>query len=204
MKKIIFTAAIVLAGIFSVSLNAQSSIHKKIAVPGYSLTISKVNMLNDGSYIACGNDKSYTSDPLIIKADVSGQVTWVRAISSPSVFGAKVNIDVGECVGGGYYLFTTGFGTTVYYLTKLSVSGNVLWTKEFAFGASHYTNPKIFQKPNGDFVIIPSLYTGTGIITLGASGNYLWGKMFSDDSKCPGFAGVSCSDGGYIVSGKDD
>jgi hypothetical protein len=203
MKKIIFTTVIALASIFSVSINAQSSFHKKIAASGYSLTISKVKPLNDGGYIACGDDKNFTPNPLIIKADVSGQITWVRAISSPSVFGAKANIDVGECVGGGYYFFSSGFGATIYYLTKMDVSGNVLWTKEFVFGDSPYTIPKVFQKPNGDFVIIPSFYTWTGIITMDANGNFLWGKMFSDDSKCPGFAGASCNDGGYIVSGKD-
>ena len=159
--------------------------------------------MNDGSYIACGNDAT-SINPVIIKADASGQVTWVKTISSPSTTIMLRAIDVGECVGGGYYLFGIGAAqpSAYYYLSKIDILGNVLWTKTFDYFAP-YSNPKFFQKPNGYFVIIPALYSGTGIITLDANGNYLWGKMFTDDPKCPGFAGASCTDGGTIISGKD-
>lgn len=186
-----------------ISQKAQLIFQKKIAISGYSLAITKANTLGDGSYIACGMDMYLNLPPVIVKTDVSGQITWVKALSYADTI--ITPYDIGECVGGGYYLFGTANSNNSfkYYLSKLDVLGNVIWAKQFQFTDAAYSYPKFFQKQNGEFVIIPSSFTTMGIIILDANGNYLWGKQLSDGGKCPGFNGVLCPDGGYLISGKE-
>ncbi len=200
MGKLFFTSAIAISFLFSASLNAQVSFQKKIMIPGNSLMLIDANSVSDGGFLASGTD--YAGNSMIMKTDAIGQPIWMKSFIPDSV-GTYLNvITADECINGGYYFFATDYNYS-YYLSKTDVSGNILWTKKFTFSDMPYSIPKIFQKPNGDFVIIPSLYGGTGIITIDQNGNYLWGQIFRDDPKCPGFSGVSCSDGGYMITGKD-
>lgn len=201
MKKI-FILFVLLSGM----LNAQSLFHKKIAIPGYpDFTVTDFSTCSDGGYIGCGQSQSFS--PVIFKTDANGGIVWAKYVSSGDSNSLTLAHVVGECIGGGYYFLGEGtdYGNNItYFLVKLDATCNVLWSKKIPFSDNPYSTPIINQKPNGDFIIIPSVYSQSGIIVINSNGVFLWGLMFGDDPKCPSFSGLATSDGGFIISGKDN
>lgn len=92
-----------------------------------------------------------------------------------------------------------------YLVTKLDVSGNVIWCRHYytLYNDQIYDYPKIGQLPNGNFFITTNQLSRMGLICADANGNMLWTKTFRNDStKNPGFASAVCNDGGIITTGK--
>ncbi len=209
MKRILLLLSAFSAGIF---LQAQSNFQKAISIPFVSTPSPRsIVQCADGGYLigACSGFYYQAGGSSIIKTDATGQVSWTKSISSTN--GYMNLLQVGECIGGGYYIFGDNsdslWMSSGFSLTKLDASGNVLWGKIFPNSNPGYGSSKIRATADGGYLISESLYSKMGALKLDASGNVLWHTAYTDDPndaspKCPSFDCFIGSDGSMVFSGK--
>lgn len=205
---------LLLLTVFSVSLlmNAQSNFQKAISIPFMSTPIPKsIIQCSDGGYLI-GSSSGYlysSTGANLIKTDALGQVTWTKTYSSGS--GYMNLVQIGECNGGGYYIFgdntDSAWMSSGFSLTKIDASGNVLWGKAFPNSNAGYGSSKIRVTNDGGFLISESLYSKMGALKLDGNGNVLWHTAYTDDPtdqspKCPSFDCFINGDGSMVFSGK--
>ncbi|MDQ3111555.1 MAG: T9SS type A sorting domain-containing protein [Bacteroidota bacterium] len=207
MKRIFLLLAAFAAG---TSLQAQSSFQKAISIPFISTPAPKsIVQCSDGGYLI-GTGTDYMSSPssCVVKTDAMGQVTWTKSIASA---GGSFNlIQAGEC-SGGYFIFSENSDSlwmnSGFSVTKLDLSGNVVWAKVYPNSYPGYGSSKIRATSDGGFLISESLASKMGALKIDANGTILWHTAFTDDPndqspKCPSFDCFINSDGSMLFTGK--
>ena len=159
---------------------------------------------NDGGYVITG----YTMDTLTeiaklytIKTDQNGDMQWEKIIPEPHSGGMSVC----EINGGGYIV--GGISGMNFYLVKLDLNGNTVWTKTYNKGPS-FDSPflTIEQCTDGGFVFFSSTTVNSNIYSyifkVNANGDSLWAKNNYQNASFIG--GAQTSDGGFVMTGIED
>ncbi|RZJ68105.1 MAG: T9SS type A sorting domain-containing protein [Flavobacterium sp.] len=182
----------------------------------------------DGGYIIAGSTQSTTGDvsgnhggedAWVVKLDASGNLQWQRCLGGTGTDTAR---SVTQTQDGGYILLgltnsnngdvTGNHGGNDFFVSKLSPTGTVEWTKALG-GTASDVGQWIVQSPNGKYICAGSTASNNGNVTgnhggidvwmvqLDASGTVEWQKCFggtgSDVARC-----VQSTVGtGYIIAG---
>lgn len=159
---------------------------------------------NDGGYVITGHtmdtlteiSKLYT-----IKTDQSGIIQWDKIINEPYTIGMSVR----ELNSGGYII--GGMSDMNFYLVKLDLNGDTVWTKTYNKGPS-FDSPilTIEQCTDGGFVFFSSTTVNSNIYSylfkVNANGDSLWAKNNYQNASFT--YGVQTSDGGLVMTGIED
>jgi len=101
-------------------------------------------------------------DPLFRKLDSMGNLLWEQKIGDPDCF--DYASDIQATSDGGYVL--TGMsvcnGRNQVLLIKTDLEGELVWQKYLAGGDSPRTGLRVFERPDGSFLIIGQINTGPG------------------------------------------
>lgn len=164
----------------------------------------------DGGYIAAGrNYLGDTSDTLLVKTDINGNVQWEKLIGESEKHDAATFINYAS--DGGFIL--TGqvlFPDTEHdiYLKKIDNDGNEEWIK--FFGTNFFdTGMSVIELSDGCYLITGEVATNQGppfihdiiLIKTDSDGNKIWEIVFGGSESDQGFEGYQTDDGGYIVAG---
>jgi len=101
-------------------------------------------------------------DPLFRKLDSMGNLLWEQKIGDPDCF--DYASDIQATSDGGYVL--TGMsvcnGRNQVLLIKTDLEGELVWQKYLVEGDSSRTGLRVFEKPDGSFLIIGQINSGPG------------------------------------------
>ncbi|HET6993058.1 MAG TPA: T9SS type A sorting domain-containing protein [Bacteroidia bacterium] len=200
------------------AIQAQTAFQKAISLPfNQSLSPSCVYSCSDGGFLIGTGSYAYYPNSgagqALIRTNSSGQVTWAKLLMSDP--GSTIIISQAEECSGGYVVFGE-YGPAIdsayvesvcYFLSKLSTTGTVLWTKTYTLPGSSYGHPKMKQLAGGAYLISTSQYQTMGAFQTDSNGNLIWSYSFCGDTssvapKNPGFDCALNSDGSMLFSGK--
>jgi hypothetical protein len=164
---------------------------------------------SDGGYVVVGRTlRAGRYDMYIVKLDSSGDVLWTKTIGGDDhdeAYSIIQSSDGGYVVAG--YTYSFGAGGRDFYVVKLDLSGNVLWTKTIG-GDGTGKAYSIIQSSDGGYVVagytrsFGAGYVDIYVVKLDSSGNVVWTKTIigrsSDDLP---WSIIQGSDGGYVVAG---
>ncbi|MFA5032089.1 MAG: T9SS type A sorting domain-containing protein [bacterium] len=167
---------------------------------GYS-----VQKTSDNGFIISGEEGN--SNIYLIRTNSSGTAVWLKTFGeNNSDFGNSVQetSDGGFIITGG----TTSSGTSKgdVYLTKVTSSGDVVWTKTFG-GTKNDGGCSVRQTKDGGFIITGSTSSfGAGgsdvyLIKTDSSGNTLWTRTFGGTGNDFSNSIQQTKDGGFIIAG---
>ena len=170
----------------------------------------------DGGYFYAGESKSWgfggpnDFDVFATKTDVSGNIQWTRNIGdvwNDGAFAVDLNTD------GSYMFFgmSANMATNGYYdfyLSKLDVAGNTLWTHTYG-GTYLDFGYDMMQANDGGFIMAGSSYpsqVGGGgthfyIVKADVSGTFQWGTLLNGIGDDFARSVIQTNDGGYIAVG---
>jgi gliding motility-associated-like protein len=185
--------------IWLVKLNASGNIIWQNTYGGSSEeNAGAIEILQDGSYIVCGNtssndgdvsgNHSISTDGWVIKVNATGALLWQKCLGSASeerLFDIKPTSDNGFIVAGynaGNGGDVTGFHGGYYdgWVVKLNGSGSVEWQKTIGGGGREMAG-SVRQLPNGSYVVagegdsqdgdVPAAFGQRDVWTCYLSGN---------------------------------
>jgi hypothetical protein len=163
----------------------------------------------DTGYISCGFIQSTTDaarDMYFVKVNSKGELVWEKTYgTSNTEKGNDIAYSLIQTNDGGF-LITGSLDGEINCcghacIMKLSSTGDSLWTKTYN-GENGYSIAKTAD--NGFIVGGTSQSTDTRklcLLRIDASGNMIWEKTYGENSFEYGTAVVSCSDGGFALTG---
>jgi len=175
---------------------------------GWSISIKNTT---DGGYIVCGDTENFGAgtqiDPYILKLDNLGNIQWEKRItgSNKDFLRDLLQSQTGD------YLFTGtcrsyGAGSLDCYLTKISSTGNLLWTKSYG-GAGIDNTTSIIEETNNDIYITghSKSYSNNQddglIIKVDPLGNLLWSKIYNGVGTDFFYSSIKLQDGNLLHVG---
>ena len=177
---------------------------------------------SDGGYALGGYRWVYLNekgDPIVIKTDSLGNKEWELSLGGPYQDGTAIvcNSQDGNIVVASHYdvdsLFFGKYMSRIQ-LTKIDLSGNILWNKLFADKASYFSLKNVRQDSSGGYIISGATQFGTGpnepngmgyILRVSAEGDSLWYRKYAvlwgQDSRNSLYDAIPTSDGGFLGAG---
>ena len=171
-----------------------------------------IQQTTDGGYIVGGiiAIDVYAADEIcVFKLDSIGNIKWQRRYGKDDGYSRfsfiQQTFDGGYIVGGKIHTF--GEGHDDCWISKLDMSGNIIWQKTYAEykGSDAYC---IQQTTDGGYIVTGTIFVfGAGtfdcwVFKLDPSGNIMWQKTYGDHtSSSRGYSIKQTSDGGYILAG---
>jgi hypothetical protein len=168
---------------------------------------------SDGGYITTGY--TYTFGPggydvYILKTDASGDTLWTRAVGGS---GGDYGNSVVETFDGGYVVAgrseSTGPGSSGAFLTKVTASGDSLWSS--SFGGAGYDHLNFIDETSDSGLIVTGRSTSFGagdedlyLVKTNASGDTLWMRTYGGSGWDEGYCVHQTPDGGFVVVGYTD
>jgi hypothetical protein len=168
-----------------------------------------IKKTNDDGYIIAGYTFSFgagSGDFWILKTDSQGDTVWTKTFGGTE---RDIAFSIQQTNDGGYIVtgFTESFGVTYedFWLLKLDINGDTLWTK--IFGSIG------FERGNSAYETSDSCFIVTGttssnlnsydilLIKFNRDGEILWDKTFGNYSYDSGNCIIQASDGGYVITG---
>jgi hypothetical protein len=177
-------------------------------IPGADEAFS-VSQTFDNGFILSGyksNGAPPYSSMVISKTDSIGNLQWVKTFSPGN--NENISYSIKQTPDSGYVMI----GTMVNYppysqnalLTKLSVSGNVTWSKKFEYGTSDYYQGFDVIVKNDGYLCFISVNGSPSLIKTDLSGNVVRCKIYqgygNSCSNCVQGKVHNTSDGGYILT----
>lgn len=163
----------------------------------------------DGGYAIAGYTNSFGAggyDIYVVKLDSNAKIEWTRTIGGiydDNSYSIVQTQDGGFVVAGS----TASFAGGAAYLIKLSISGNLLWTKTYT-GIEYYG---MTLTKDGGFAITGFGVFGFGshsnifVMKLDAAGNVQWTKIIHNknnkNAEDQAFSIIQSKDGGYAITG---
>jgi len=163
----------------------------------------------DGGYIIAGYTSSFGSGEQVylIKTDPEGSPIWTRAYGGTN---DDRGYSVLETPDGCYIIagYTNSFGAGSYdfYLLKIAVWGDTLWTRTFG-GSGADSAFSVVQAPDGGFVIagFTSSFGAGGsdvyLVKTNSEGYMMWDTTFGGTGNDGAYSIAATADGGYIITG---
>ncbi len=171
---------------------------------------------SDGGYIIAGTTFGWNEGEwghvYVIKLDSNGDKTWSKVYNN---YNDMSDVRIKESRDGGYVIAAPNYihppegGSTVgILLTKIDLSGNVLWDKAFIGGGYAYGN-SVENTVDGGTIVAgktnDSLHNGCiYLVKSNSTGDTQWTKLHSI---APGNGNIivkQTSDKGYIITGQQD
>jgi len=171
----------------------------------------------DGGFVITGqknyNPNTFNGDICLIKTDSSGNLQWLRLLTSGltdcSGRSVKQTTDGGYIVGGNSY---NGMGTWSSYdfcLIKTDTSGTIQWQKYFGSDPllGHVDRAYSVQQTTDGGYIAAGTYSESFsmsgyLVKTDANGDTLWTRNYGMPSQGFEFRSVcQTSDGGYVMTG---
>lgn len=202
IKQILSLTAIFL----SFYLSAQTSFEKYYggAASDYGFEIKQTS---DGGYITAGPTTANGYDYYVVKTNSEGDTLWTRTFGGSDEDWAY---SVEETNDGGYAIFgwTKSYGSTGpdFYLIKLDIDGNTLWTKLFEEGGSEY-GYTMHETSDGGFALVGSQCSlgpcnfNVFFVKADSNGDTLWTRVYGGDQNESGMDFIQTLDGGYAIGG---
>ncbi|MCB0524391.1 MAG: T9SS type A sorting domain-containing protein [Saprospiraceae bacterium] len=182
----------------------------------------------DGGYIVAGRSASNDGDATynhgqldtwVVKLDAEGEIEWQRSYGGSKEDNARAMI---QTMDGGYLVasrtastdgdVTELHGNTDFWLTKLSLNGEIEWEK--TLGGNHGDTPAdLIQNNDGSYVITGYIGSGTGdvsvyygildywVVKISQTGDIIWEKTLGGSGPDWARKIIPANDGGYIVAG---
>lgn len=193
----------------------------KVAVASEPLAkqINAATATADGGYIMVGNTTSRLLDAWVVKVDANGTHQWSKAYGGTDWDDTKSVIATadGGCILAGGTVSIDGdigsnHGLTDAWLTKLTPTGNLQWSKTFGGTANDFAN-SIIKSSDGGFVIVGFTKSSDGdlsnhngendiwMMKLNENMDKIWSRSFGGKSNDSGESIIATIDGGYIFTG---
>ena len=168
----------------------------------------------DGGFIIVGFTESFgagSADVYLIKTDADGNEDWSNTFDGSGY-------DSGWCVqqtdDGGYIIagntLSSGAGASDVYLIKTDADGDEEWSRTFG-GAFGDWGRSVQPTSDGGYIVAGITYSyepyhlsDVYLIKTDSAGNQTWSKVFHKDGSARGECVRQTSDGGFIITGKDD
>ncbi len=164
----------------------------------------------DNYFVVCGYTMSFgagSGDFYVAKLNQAGDQVWVDTYWGSDGEYAE---DIIETDDGGYavigYTGTYGAGNQDVWLVKLSISGELEWSR--TYGGDHYEQGfSLKQTSDGGYIIGGTTMTfGTGLenfylIKTDSSGTEEWSSWFGGGNNDYGRAVLETVDGGFLLVG---
>lgn len=175
-----------------------------------------VNQTVDGGYLICGMTdilgNQYT-DACVIKTDNQGQLIWSKQYGGATLFygfSMQLSNDGGFVMTG--LTFTVGGPSDLAFLMKCDSSGNLIWSKTFGGGGTHYDYARYINiTSDGGYIIAgwKDVYGSNNnsdvyLIKVNVNGDTLWTKVFGGTTYDMVTYVAQTSDGGYVLTGQSN
>jgi hypothetical protein len=218
MHKIALVLALILALLFSASVNCNSyalancTLYSPTALSiTYSASASSsggwietyggdyrdsaqsVIQTSDGGYVLAGytGDSRWLTNAWLAKTDSSGNIDWAKTYRE-----ADTAESVIQTSDGGYALAGTAGSNA--WLAKTDSSGNIQWDRTYE-GNNAFT---VIQTSDGGYALAGSMATDFWLVKTDKLGNIEWSKTYGEGDEgggSPSF--IQTSDGGYALVG---
>jgi len=168
---------------------------------------------SEGGFLLAGHTYSFGvsgEEGYVIKTDAAGNLLWSKTYGaiSDEVFYAVKEL----AANNGYILLgtTNSFtsGDNDIWLTKIDLTGNVVWSQKYSGSANHYDSGfSLDIKSNNEFLIAgPSTSFGAGdnnacLLCTDTSGIIIWSQIYGPSSPDQVRSCKQTSDGGCILAG---
>ncbi|HXB39456.1 MAG TPA: T9SS type A sorting domain-containing protein [Bacteroidia bacterium] len=162
---------------------------------------------NDGGYFVVGTTLSSDWNVFLIKTDGRGDTLWTKIIGGSGDDEAN---SIQQTTDGGFiicgYTNSFGAGNYDYFLIKVNINGNILWSK--AYGTPSDELGYFVQQTKDKGFIVSGAANNAGNSTIDAyafktdsSGVMQWSKYYGTLSTDWGYMMRQTFDGGYILAG---
>lgn len=122
---------------------------------------NRVIQSTDGGYVIAGNYAGFSTnstDAFLAKFNADGEISWNKTWSSSSAddfgHGVTESSDNGYIVSG--YTYGFGAGGSDVFISKLSSSGNLVWSKTWGSTSGEFSND-IVRMQDGSFVLVGNI-----------------------------------------------
>lgn len=175
----------------------------------------RVKSTSDGGFILAGVamlTSSNMSRLWLVKTDANGYEEW-STVGDEDIGYFTVGNSVFQTADGGYF---TTLGNNVYgslMIYKTDPSGAILWVKEVIADpvhASSFYGRGLIQAPDDGYIVAATAYGPSYwdydplLMKINDNGQEVWRARFGANGRERPSAIRATSDGGYIVSGKND
>lgn len=153
----------------------------------------------DSGFILAGQTRSFgmgNTDAYLIRTDARGNLIWSKTYGG-------VDFDWFSCIqrteDNGF--IACGSTSGIFYLTKIDLDGNILWTKSIAAGSWASSIQQTFDK---GYIITGYAVVGDYHICLvktDSVGNVVWSKISASSLGEGGQCVKQCSDSSYVITG---
>ena len=162
---------------------------------------------DEGGYLITGYTFSHgngDTDILAVKTDAAGVKVWSKTYGGAGTeYGHDcLALDDGYLIVG--YTTSFGAGSKDVYLIKISLQGEVVWSRTYG-GASWDTGNAVTKTADGGFVICGFTHSeGAGeedvfVIKTDDQGNEIWSKTYGEERFEIGNSIYNVDGGGYII-----
>jgi len=123
----------------------------------------RVRATSDGGFVAIGttHSTSHVSDILAVKLSASGNTEWTKLIGLGTNKGELardiIQMDDGGYAALAYHNFDPGH--TLFMVTRLNDSGNIVWTRKFGCNTSN--DPYSLTRSGDTIIVVGSVYDGS-------------------------------------------
>lgn len=131
-------------------------------------------------------------DVLVIKTDSNGAALWDKTYGG---IGDEEGYYVQQTSDGGYVLSGYDKTSTLGYLVKTNISGNLIWSKTYLYGSAYIVQ----QTSDGGYIMIDRF--DAGLRKVDNSGNLLWAKSYPVNTSPLAHSGQITSHGGFFLAG---
>jgi hypothetical protein len=153
------------------------------------------------------NNTSGMADAFVAAVSLNGDTLWTKTIggSGDDVFNCIDTTNDGNLIASGY---TNSFGNGAYdfYLVKIDIHGNILWTKTYGQTANEIAYAARATSDNGYVVIgssnsYPAINTDPWLVKTNADGDSLWSYFYYNNNDEEFFDIKQQNNGKYLLAG---
>jgi hypothetical protein len=199
---------------WALKLSSSGDVEWQKALGGTSWDwVNAAAVTSDGDYILAGDTRSFgigVEDHWVVRLSPDGSVVWDKTFGGSdidNVYGVSATSD-GGCIVAGYKDFNGGAVMGSVWVTRLSTTGSVDWSKTYDGSAADF-GWSVRSTSDGGCIVAAQTYSfGAGayadawVLKLSSAGAVEWGEKFGGSTGHEyAYAACQASDGGYIVSG---
>ncbi|MDT8322857.1 MAG: hypothetical protein RRA94_02010 [Bacteroidota bacterium] len=165
---------------------------------------------SDGGYVLAlaSNSVSGNYDILLVKIDEQGETLWTKSYGGPQT---EYPHAMAATADGGYVILahtlSFGMGALDFYLLKVDVHGDSLWSRTYGGAASDWGGT-VQQTADGGYILAGDTQSfgdedgDVYLVKTDAAGDTLWTRTYGGAGQDRAFSVLQTKDGGYLLAGK--